>query len=56
MLMLIPLGLNRFMSVPEGSDINPFIPNTGQRKKCTKKKFVYIKFLVVNSFEINSTV
>ena len=44
------------MSVPEGSDINPFIPNTGQRKKCTKKKFVYINFLVVNSFEINSMV
>jgi len=44
------------MSVPEGDDINTFIPNTGQRKKCTKKEYVYIKFLFVKSFEINSTV
>ena len=44
------------MSVPEGNDINRFISNTGQRKKCTKKKYVYIKFPFVKSFEINSMV
>ena len=26
------------MSVPEGNDINPFIPNTGQRKKMYQEK------------------